>query len=161
MSYTHEITALEVAGGGRWRAGGRRWSPGVEEAVAFGEGDVGAEEAGEGWGGEKVALGPVGDDTAVAHEEDAVDLGDDVGGVMGDEEDGGSLPGKIAEEVAEVALGGEVEGVGGFVEEEHLGGWGWVRIQVLRGRALRFAQGWGWVRMQVLRGWGLGFAWDD
>lgn len=98
----------------------------MEVAVAFGDGDGGVEEAGEGGGGEEIALGAVGGDGAVAEEDDAVDLGDDVGGVVGDEEDGGSLAGELAEEVAEVALGGDVEGVRGFVEEEHLAcGFGW------------------------------------
>ncbi len=72
-------------------------SAGVEEAVAFGEFYGGAEEVGENRGGEKVAFGPVGGDAAVAHEEEAVDLGEDVGGVVGDEEDGSSLLGQLPE----------------------------------------------------------------
>ena len=41
---------------------------------------------------------------------------------MGDEEDASSLLRETAEEVAQVGLRGEIEGVGWLVEEEHLGG---------------------------------------
>ncbi len=95
----------------------------MEEAVAFGEIDGGAEEVGEVWGGEEVVLGAVGGDSTFAHQEEAVDFGDDVRGVVGDEEDRGSLPGELAEEVAKLSLGGEVEGVGGLVQQKHLA-WG-------------------------------------
>ena len=61
-------------------------------------------------------------DSAGLHQDDAVDLGNDVGDVVGDEEDSSSLAGEGAEEFAEVLLGGQVEGVGGFVEKEHAGG---------------------------------------
>ena len=54
--------------------------------------------------------------------EDAVNLGWDVGDVMGDEEDASSLLRETAEEVAQVGLRGEIEGVGWLVEEEHRGG---------------------------------------
>ena len=84
--------------------------------------DFGLEEVAEGGGGEEGGFGAVGVDSAGLHQDDAVDLGDDVGDVVGDEEDSGSLAGEGAEELAEVLLGGEVEGVGGFVEEEHSGG---------------------------------------
>lgn len=96
--------------------------PGVKEAVAFGEIDAGAKEAGEVRGGEQIALGTVGEDAAVFHEEEAINLGDDVGGVVGDEQDCGSLPGELAEEVAKLLLRGEVEGIRGFIKEEHLAG---------------------------------------
>jgi hypothetical protein len=95
--------------------------PSVEEAVAFGELDGGGEEFGEGGGGEELGFGAVGDDAAVAHEQDAGDFGGDVCDVVGDEEDAGALAGEGAEELAELGLGGEVEGVGGLVEEKHFG----------------------------------------
>jgi len=87
----------------------------------MGEVDIGFEEVAEAGGSEELGLGAVGYDAAVFHHEDAVDLGGDVGDVVGDEEDAGSLLGEATEQVAEVGLGGEVEGVGGLVEEEHLG----------------------------------------
>ena len=91
------------------------------EAFFFGEGYFGLEEGGELGGGEQGGFGAVGYDAAFFHHEDAVDLGDDVGDVVGDEDDAGSLLGEGAEEMAELALRVEVEGVGGLVEEEHGG----------------------------------------
>lgn len=96
--------------------------PGVEEAFLFGDLDGSLEEPREGWTGEEVAFGAVGYDAAVAHKEDAVDFGNDVGGVMGDENDGGSPLCQPAEESAEVLLSGKVEGIRGFIEKKH-GGW--------------------------------------
>ena len=92
----------------------------MEEPVAFGEFDRGAKEGGEGGGGEKVLAVAVGGDAAVAHEEDTLDFGDDVGGVVGDEEDGGSVLCEVSEELAEIVLRGNIEGVGRLVEEEHV-----------------------------------------
>jgi len=105
----------------------------VEEAVAFGEIDGGAEEVGEGGGGEEVLLGAVGGDATALHEEEAIDLGNDVGGVVGDEEDRGSPPGELAEEIAKLSLGGEVEGVGGLIEQKHFAWRKWVRRGRIRG----------------------------
>jgi len=85
------------------------------------EADVDAEEGAEFFRGEQVALRAVGEDAAVFHHDDAVDFGEDVGEVMGDHEDADALAGDAAEGIAQLALGGEVEGVGGFVEEEHFG----------------------------------------
>lgn len=85
--------------------------PGVEEAAELGEVDGGLEEVGEGGGGEEVGAWAVGEDAAFAHEEDAADFGDDVADLVGDEEDAGAALGESAEEIAQVALGGEVEGV--------------------------------------------------
>ncbi len=92
------------------------------EAVVVSELDAGLEEVAKSWGGEEIGFGAVGDDAAIAHEEDTVDFREDVGDVMGDEENAGSLLGQRTEEIAEVALGGEIEGVGRFIEEEHAGG---------------------------------------
>ncbi len=56
-----------------------------------------------------------------AHEDDALDLRKDVAEVMGDEDEAGAFGGEAAEGFAELALGGEVEGVGGLVEEQLAG----------------------------------------
>ena len=66
-------------------------------------------------------LRPVGDDAAGAHHDDAGDLGQDVGEVMRHHHDASSLLGDQAQGFAEFALGGEVEGVRGLVEQEHAG----------------------------------------
>ncbi len=83
----------------------------MEEAVLPGDFDGGLEEFGESGGGEEVLFGAVGGDAAFAQEKDPADFGDDVGGVVGDEDDGGSGLGEAAEEVSEVSLGADVEGV--------------------------------------------------
>jgi len=85
------------------------------------EGDIDTEEGAEFFLGDEFAFGAVGEDAAFLHHDDAVDLRQDVGQVVGDHEDAGALVGDAAEGLAEFALGGEVEGVGGFVEEEHFG----------------------------------------
>lgn len=89
--------------------------------VVVADADGGVEEFGEALFGEEGGAGSVGLDAAVTHEEDAVDFREDVAEVVGDEDDAGSLPGEAAEGFAEFALGGEVEGVGGLVEEELAG----------------------------------------
>jgi len=77
---------------------GSTWGglPDVVKAVLLGEVDFGLEEVAEAGGGEEFRLGAVGYDAAVFHHQDAVDLGDDVGDVVGDEEDAGSLLGQAA-----------------------------------------------------------------
>ena len=67
------------------------------EAVFLGEMDFGFEEIAEAGSGEKVGFGTVGDDAAIFHHEDAVDLGRDVGDVMGDEEDSSSMLGEATQ----------------------------------------------------------------
>jgi len=84
------------------------------------EADFDAEEVAELFGCEEFPFGGVGEDAAFAHHDDAVDFGKDVGDVVGDEKDAGALLSYAAEGRAEFALGGEVEGVGGLVEQEHL-----------------------------------------
>ena len=54
------------------------------------------------------------------HEDDALDFREDVAEVMGDEDEAGAFADEAAQSFAEVALGGEVECVGGFVEQELL-----------------------------------------
>lgn len=68
---------------------------------------------------EQLPLGSIGIDAALFHHDDPVDLREDVAKVVGHHEDANALPGDAAEGLAELALGGEVEGVGGFVEEQH------------------------------------------
>ena len=92
------------------------------EAVLLREIDLGVEEVAETGGGEKLRFRAIGDDAAVFHHEDAIDLGDNVGDVVGDEQDASSLLRKAAEEMAKLVLRGEIKGVGGLVEEEHLRG---------------------------------------
>jgi hypothetical protein len=77
-----------------------------------------------GWtgrGGEELGAGAVGYDAALLHEDDAFDFGWDVVEVVGDQDQAGALSDEAAHAFAEVALGGEVEGVGGLVEQELAG----------------------------------------
>jgi len=85
------------------------------------EADVDAEEGAEFFGGEQFLLRAVGEDAAVFHHDDAGYLRKNVGDVVGDHEDADAFAGDAAESVAELALGGEVESVGRFVEEKHFG----------------------------------------
>jgi len=72
-------------------------------------------------GGEELLSWAVGDDAALAHEDDALDFRRNVVEMVGDEDEAGALMHEVAQTLAEVALGGEVEGVGGLVEEELAG----------------------------------------
>jgi hypothetical protein len=83
----------------------------VIEVALPGHVDLGFEEVAEGFGGEKGRLGSVRDDAALFHEQDAVDLWEDVSDVVGDEQDAGILPGKFLEEFAKIGLRGQVEGI--------------------------------------------------
>jgi len=85
------------------------------------EADIDAEEGAEFFWGQQFALRAVGEDATVFHHDDAVDFGEDVGEVVGDYEDADALLRHAAESIAQFALGGKVEGVGGLVEEEHFG----------------------------------------
>jgi alpha-L-fucosidase len=110
------------APGGKGMAGEAGSGEGVVVALALDYLDGAAEERGEAGGGEEVALAAIGDDAPGAHHDDAVDFGQDVGQVMGDEEESSTLVGEAAEDFAKLMLGAEVESVGWLVEEEHLGG---------------------------------------
>ena len=83
---------------------------------------MGLKQIAESGSGQQVGFWTIGGDASVLHHQDAVDLGDDIGDVVGDEQDASSLLCEFAEQVAEISLSGQVEGVGGFVEEEHAGG---------------------------------------
>jgi len=83
------------------------------------EGDIDAEELAKLRGREQVAFGAVRVDTALFHHDDAVDFRKDIGQVVGDHENADTLLGDAAESLAELALSGEIEGVGGLIEEKH------------------------------------------
>ncbi len=83
---------------------------------------MGLKQVAESGSGQQVGFWTVGGDASVLHHEDAVDLGDDIGDVVGDEQDASSLLREFAEQVTQIGLGGQVEGIGGFVEEQHAGG---------------------------------------
>lgn len=87
----------------------------------FDEADFDAEQGAEFFRGEQFPLRAVGEDAAFAHHDHAGNFRKDVGDVVGDHENADSLLRNAAEGLAEFALRGEVEGVGGLVEEEHLG----------------------------------------
>jgi len=93
----------------------------MQPAVLLADADFGTEEIGEYGCGEEFVAWAVGDDAALLHEDDALDFGWDVVEVVGDEDESDAVCDEAAEAFAEVALGGEVEGVGGLVEEELLG----------------------------------------
>jgi len=95
--------------------------PGVVKAVFLRKVYLGAEEIAELSGCQQLRTWTIGDDAPVFHHQDAIDLGDDVGDVVSDEQDASSLLSEASQEVPEVCLGGEVEGVGGLVKQEHLG----------------------------------------
>lgn len=97
-----------------------RCLPGVPEAVALEQVDFDTEQVAELLRGDQLLPGAVGEDAAVAHHDDAVDLRQDVGQVVRDHENADALAGDAAQRFAELALSGEIEGVGGLVEEEHL-----------------------------------------
>ena len=59
--------------------------------------------------GEHLGAGAISHDASVAHENDALDLGQDIAEVMGDEHEAGALGGQPAQGFAKLALGGKVE----------------------------------------------------
>lgn len=78
----------------RWIAD---WAlPGVEVPCSLREVYVGLEEIAESGSVEQVGLWTIGGDASVLHHEDAVDLRDDIGDVVGDEQDASSLLGEFA-----------------------------------------------------------------
>src|SRR5579872_5983777 len=70
--------------------------------------------------GEHLRARTVTNDAAIAHKDDALDFWKNVGEMMRDHDQAGSLAGEAAEGFAQFALRSEVEGVGGFVKEELL-----------------------------------------
>ena len=80
--------------------------------------DLRLEELAQAGFGEQVMARAVAGDAAIAHEDDALDLGQDIAEVVGDHDDAGAFAGEAAEGFAEFALRSEVERVGRLVEEE-------------------------------------------
>lgn len=94
--------------------------PGVVKAVFLCKLDFGLEEIAENGSGEKFGFRSIADDASVAKQKDAVDLRDDIGDVMGNEENAGPLLGQLTQQVTEFALSADVESVRRLVEEQHL-----------------------------------------
>lgn len=90
------------------------------KAVSLCKLDFGLKEIAENRSGEKFGFRSIANDVALSEQKDAVDLGDDIRNVMGDEENAGPLLGQFAEQMAEFALGADVESVRRLVEEQHL-----------------------------------------
>ena len=80
--------------------------------------DGSVEEFAEAGFGEEIGARAVADDSAIAHENDAIDFGQDVAEVMGDHDEASAFSGEAAEGFAEIALSGEIERVGRLVEEK-------------------------------------------
>ena len=93
----------------------------MQPTVLFADSYFCAEQVGQDWGGEEFGAGAVGYDAALLHEDDAFDFRWDVVEVVGDQDQAGALSDEAAHAFAEVALGGEVEGVAGLVEQELAG----------------------------------------
>jgi hypothetical protein len=83
------------------------------------ESDVDAEQVAQLLLGQQFPFCAVGKDAAVAHHDHPVDFRENVGDVVGDHENANPLLRHAAESCAELALGGEVKGVRGLVEEQH------------------------------------------
>ena len=90
------------------------------ETVSFDEFDIDVKQFAQPRWRQQVALGAVGEDSAVAHHHYAVNFREDIGEVMGDEKNAGSLPGEPSQGVAQLPLGGEIERVAGLVEQQDL-----------------------------------------
>lgn len=84
------------------------------------ERDFDAEESAKSLGSDQFSLRPVGKDAPCPHHDDPLDFGQDVGKVVSDHEDAGTLLRNAAQGIAELALGSDVEGVRWLVEKEHL-----------------------------------------
>jgi hypothetical protein len=70
--------------------------------------------------GQKVLARPVGNDAAFAHENDPLNLGQNVAEMMRHHHQAGALAGKPAQRFAQLALSSKIERVGGLVEQELL-----------------------------------------
>ena len=120
------LIGARVRGGLAWRGRGavigrllrrRRWRVGLVDEVEEGLLDgVGAGAGAQGVGG------VLGEDLALAHEEQAVAALGLVHDVGGDEEGGAAVGGDGVEEVPQVAAQDGVEADGRFVEDEEFGG---------------------------------------
>jgi len=95
--------------------------PAVQPAFVVADANLISEQVGEDRFGEELFPGAIGKDATLAHEDDALHLGWDIAEVMGDEDEAGALVDEAAEALAEISLGGEVEGVGWLIEEDLAG----------------------------------------
>lgn len=89
------------------------------EAVALGKFDLDTEQFAQAGRGEQAGLGAVGEDAALAHHDHAIDLGQDVGEMMRDQKNAGSLLRQTAQGVPQLPLRGQVEGVAGLIEQKN------------------------------------------
>jgi hypothetical protein len=83
----------------------------VVEAIAFGETNLGAEEVTQALLIEELGPGAVTHDAAILHHQDTVDLRDDVGDVVGDKQNTGSLLGKPSKQVTQFILRSKIESI--------------------------------------------------
>jgi len=95
-------------------------SPAMQPLLVAADADGSVEELGEARFGEELGAGCVGDDAAVAHEDDAVDFGEYVAEVVRHENEAGAFGGEAAEGFAQLALRGEIERVRWLIEQELL-----------------------------------------
>ncbi len=77
-----------------------------------------AEELTQTFFGEELVARAIGNDAAVAHQDDALDFGEDIAEVMCHHHEAGALARKAAQGLAQLALRGQVERVRGLVEKE-------------------------------------------
>ena len=110
---------LASSSSSHWRAPGRL--PAVQPLFVTADAHAGVEELAEARLGQQLGARAVAHDAAIAHENDALDLGEDVAEVVGDEHESGFFGGEPAESIAEFALRGEIERVGRLVEQELAG----------------------------------------
>ena len=92
----------------------------MEVAVVAEEADGDGEERGERFAGKDAVLGTVGEDGTLLEQDDAVHFRNDLGYMMGDENDAQAGLCELAHGVAKLELRGNVESVGRFVEEKCL-----------------------------------------
>jgi hypothetical protein len=69
---------------------------------------------------EDVLFGAIAVHSAISHQNHSVDLGDDVGEMVGHENQADAIARELAEDLAEVVDGAEIEARGRFVEDERL-----------------------------------------
>src|ERR1700761_7172691 len=85
-----------------------RQLPAMEPFLIMAYADGGVEEIGEVGFCEEFFTRAIGQDAALLHEDNAVDFGEDIAEVVGDEDEPGAFLREAAHGVAELALGGQV-----------------------------------------------------
>ena len=68
--------------------------------------------------GQQFCAGSVAHDAAVAHENDALDLGQNVAEMMRHQDEAGALCGQAAKDLAQFALRGQIERIGRLIEKK-------------------------------------------